>query len=231
MAPELVAPLRHRVFRRVENRLVVVRPDDRSGALDGLGQCFARPQVLHVQGVLAIAGRVRRIRQQVPVVAHRIPAEPEKRVPFGERVEIEQNLLRPLHAPLPAALVGILLPLLRARVIPVVAETIRHAQVGLLDAAEHLRVQRVLEFLRRRHHGVGVGILGFQVRDDLRVGFLAQPEVVVFQSQAVDLRFVRHFLRDGRLCRGPGLGDQRGGQRENRGEECGEGVSAAVHGV
>ena len=90
----------------------------------------------------------------------------------------------------------VLLALFRARVIEVVADAHRDAEVGLLDAAEHLLVERLLQRLRRLHDRFGVGVLGLQVLDDLGVLLLSQPEVVVGQRVAVNPGGVRLPGRD-----------------------------------
>ena len=199
VTPELVGPLRDGVLGRVEERLVVGRPDNRPDPFDVLGQHLTLAQVLHVQAVLPVAGRIRGICQPVAVVAGDVGAETEKLVPLGKRVEIEEELLGSIHAALAAAHVGVLLPLFRARVIKVLADARRHTEVGLLDAAEHLRVERLLQHLGRLHHLFGVGVLALQVLDDLRVALLPEPEVVVLEGVAVDVGGVRLLRRDRRL--------------------------------
>jgi hypothetical protein len=139
--------------------------------------------------------------------------EGHERLPLGQAVELERDLLLRLEGALPAAVDGVLLPLLGARVVVEIAPAVGNVLVRLLDPAEHLPVERLLEGLRVLHHRVGVGVLGLEVRPDVRVLFLAQPVVVVDEALAVDL---------GRLRGGPGhrrvrLGAVGGGQCAHEG--------------
>ena len=72
-----------------------------------------------------------------------------------------------------------------------------HAEVGLLDAPEHLLVERLLQRLGRLHDRLGVGVLRLEIRDDFRVRLLAQPEVVVVQRVAVNFVSCGIFLATG----------------------------------
>jgi hypothetical protein len=118
-------------------------------------------------------------------------------VPFGQLVEIEQDLFGGLHALLAAAHVGILLPLFRSRVVVVRTDSRWDAQVGLLDPPEHLLVKRVLQALGRGHDRIGERVLCLEVLDDLGVGLFPEPEVVVHERVAVDFGLVRFLCGHG----------------------------------
>ena len=120
-------------------------------------------------------------------------------MPFGELIEIEEDLLRTVHAALAAAAIRVLLAFFGARVIDVLADSSRHGEIGLFDPTEHFFVQVLLQTLGRRHDRIGVGVLGLEILDDLRVRFFPQPEVIVLERAIVDRRFVRYFPGDRRL--------------------------------
>src|SRR5262249_34940175 len=96
-----------------------------------------------------------------------------------------------------AAVDRILLPRLGARVVEMLALRVGRGDVRLLDASDHLLVERFLQFRRRRHHRVGGGVLFVHVGAHRRVLFLPQPEVVVFQRLAVHHDGVRNPGRSG----------------------------------
>ena len=118
---------------------------------------------------------------------------------FGELVEIQKDLFGAVHAAFAPAPIGILFAFFSAGVIKVLADPRWYAEIGLLDSTEHLFIKVLLQALRWRHHLVGVGILGLEIFDDLGIGFLAEPEVIVVERASVDRRFVRYFLCDRRL--------------------------------
>ena len=78
-------------------------------------------------------------------------------------------------------------PLLGPRVVPVPVVQVGDALVVLLDAPLDLTEERLLELLRVGHHPLRVGVLGLEVRDDLRRLALVEPEVVVDPHVPVDL--------------------------------------------
>ena len=186
--PDFVGSLRDRIFRRVEECPIVARPHDSANTVDLLAGRLAGSQILHVQRELPVARRVERIRQPMPVVADDIRADAKIGMALCQRIQVEEQLLGRVHAALPPAHDRVLFPLLGARVVEVVAEPRRHAQVGLLDAPEHLRIERLLQRLGGLHHLLRIGVLGLEVLQDLRVGLVAQPEVVVCERVSVDLR-------------------------------------------
>ncbi len=208
MPPHLVGSLGDGILSRIEEGLVVDRPHHRTDALDVLGECLPLAQILDLQAVLPVAGRIGRVGQPVAIVAHGVRAEREELLAFCQRVEVEEDFLGAVHAALAAAHVLVLLSFLGARVVEVVANARRDAQVGLLDASEHLGVERLLKALGGLHHLFGIRVLALEVFDDLGVTLLAQPEVVVRERVAVDLSRVRPLRRDRwlRRCRLLGLG-------------------------
>ena len=168
---------------------------------DGLDHDPGR-EVLHVEGVLAEAGVVGGVREPLAVVAHRVVAEAHELLPLGQLVEVEGDLLRGFEGARLAAVDRVLLPLLRARVVPVAALAVGDVDVRLLDPPEHLLVESVLERQRRLHHRVGVGVLGVEVGRHVGVRLVPEPEVVVLAPIAVDLVDLRDSLGHG--CRGEG---------------------------
>jgi len=62
---------------------------------------------------------------------------------------------------------------------------VRDAFVGLLDVGEHLAVELGLEVGGGGHRGGGVGVLGFEVGEQLGGGFVAHPAEVVVEGDAV----------------------------------------------
>ena len=121
-------------------------------------------------------------------------------MPLGQAVEVERDLLGRVEARVLATQDRVLLALLRARVVEVAAPSVGDRRVVLLDPAEHLRVERLLERRGRFHHQVGVGVLGPQVREDLGIVTVPEPGVVVLTTVVVDDVDLRDLLRD-RRCR------------------------------
>jgi hypothetical protein len=108
----------------------------------------------------------------VGVVAHVVRAQGHELLALGQLVDVEGDLLGGLDRPLLAAIDGVLLALLGARVVEVAALAIGDVDVGLLDPRQHLLVERFLEGLGGLHDRVGVGVLGLEVRLHLRVGLV-----------------------------------------------------------
>jgi hypothetical protein len=93
--------------------------------------------------------------------------------------------------------------------------------IGPLDPADELAVELILERLGRLHQGVGIGVFRREIRDDLGVGPLVEPVVIVDSGLAVDGQLFPDFFGDGRLGRvlgkiGEGSPD---GQTEAQGED------------
>ncbi len=184
---EPVLPLGGLLLHRVEERPVVGGPGHRADLLRDRLHELPGAQVLDEERVLPEPGVVGRVGEEARVVAHLVGPEGHEGLPLRQAVEVEGHLLGGLQAPLLPAVDGVLLPLLRARVVEEAALAVGHVRVGLLDAAEHLRVEGRLAGLRGLHHRVGVGVLRLEVGPDLRVLLLAQPVVVVDAALAVDL--------------------------------------------
>jgi hypothetical protein len=87
-------------------------------------------------------------------------------VAFGERVEIERDVLFGARKIALPRVNRVLLALFRARIVKICTEPIRHAEVRLFHVGEHLVVECVLQLLRRREHGFRVRVLGFEVVGD-----------------------------------------------------------------
>ncbi len=122
-----------------------------------------------------------------------------------------------VHATLAAALNGILLPFLRARIVEIAAAADRYAEIRLFDAPEHFVVERVLKRLQTFGHRLGVGVLGFQIMDDLRVRFFAQPIVGIDNRFPVAALAMVGDRRNRRLRRSWSLSRQRH-ERDGSGE-------------
>ena len=120
----------------------------------------ARRRGLGVEGpeaqlVLLVAAAVGRVGQPAMVVAHRRAADGEVLGALGQHVLVEQDLLLvaglagrgELVAPAggAAAVDGVALPLLGARVVPPGPPAGRHRHVGLLDAGLHLLEEAAAE--------------------------------------------------------------------------------------
>ena len=203
MSPQAVGALGI-VLGHVEEGGGVGRPRDGGHPLDAIGQQHASAEVLHVERVLAKAGGVDRVGEEVPVVRHRVHAQRDERQAGGEGIEVEGDLLGGGEGPGLAAVDRVLLALLRAREVEVAPAPVGDGLVVLFDARQHLPVEPLLEGLGGLHHRVGVGVLGVQVGVDLPVFLAAQPVVLVDQALAVDDGFPGVF---------PGAGGhgQRGG--------------------
>src|SRR5882724_8093569 len=90
-----------------------------------------------------------------------------------------------------AVMKRILLALFGAREIEIAAQSVGNGEVGLQDAAEHLLVQLFLERLGVAKNYIGVGVLGVEVGDDLRIILIAEPRVIVDEAVAVNNGFDR----------------------------------------
>ena len=79
----------------------------------------------------------------------------------------------------------ILLPFLGPGEIEVVAAPDRNAEIGLLNAAQHFLIEGVRERLQALCLGFGVGVLAFQIADDIRILFVAQPMIVIHHGRTM----------------------------------------------
>ena len=195
MAPQTVRTL-GLVLGDVEEDGIVGAPGRRGHLLDAIREHGPRLEVLHVQRVVAKAGEVDGVREQPRVVAHRVDPEREEGVALRHPVEVERDLLRRARHVAPAAVDRVLLAGLRARVVDVGAAPVGDAGVVLLDAREHLLVEGVLERLRALHDGVGVRVLGLEIRRHLGTVLVAQPGIFVLAALAVDHVRLGHALRE-----------------------------------
>ena len=196
-APQGVRALRHRVLGHVEDGPVVGGPGHarhplRERALDG-----ARLQVLDEELVLAEAGVVGRVQEPRVVVAHFERADREERQALRHLVLVEEHLLGGVVAEATvrprglAAADRVLQALDRPAVVVEAAVARGDAEVGLLDPAQHLRVERLAERLQVGGRRLGVGVLRLEVLHDLGRALLPQPVVGVHERPPVpDLRVV-----------------------------------------
>ena len=106
-------------------------------------------------------------------------------MPLGKLIDIKNDLFNGLQRFTFAAINRIVQSLDRARVIEIRTIAIGNTQIGLLDAPEHLVVQRLLELLGVRHDGFGVVVLRIEVRDDGWIGLFAKPGVIINARIAV----------------------------------------------
>jgi hypothetical protein len=197
VAPQPIRPLGV-VLQHVEQGRRVRRPGDAADVLDALGRERSRHEVLDVERVVTETGEVERVGQPAPVVTHREGAQGQELVALGQRVQVERDLLGGIGRPL-ATVDRVLLAGLRPRVVEPAQVRIGHALVVLLDARQHLAVERGLERLGRLHHLVGVGVLGLEVGGDLGRVLVAQPVVLVLPDLAVHDLGPGDLPGDGRL--------------------------------
>jgi len=139
--------------------------------------------------------------------AHLEGAYPIELLSRADDVLVEDDFFGRGERPLFAEVDRVILSLLGAVVVPVAVVEVGDGEVGLLDAAEHLVVELLLERLGVLHPGGGVRVFRLEVGDDLGVGLIADPEVVVGADFAVE---------------GVDLGDDSGGWRSDilGGEAC-----------
>ena len=102
---------------------------------------------------------------------------------------------------------GVLLALLGARVIEIIVALGRHAEIGLLDPSEHLRIELGLKHDGVEGHRFGVAILVLEVLNGRGIVSIAKPEVVVDACVAVDGDWLGNGLGHG--WSGRGVGDDR----------------------
>ena len=225
-APQRVGALGDGVLGYVEDRAVVSRPRGTRDALGERAPDNAGRQVLHEQLVLAEARRVRGVDELGLVVAHLEVADREEREALRQLVLVEQDLLGrflavgSINARGLAATDRILETLDRPAVVVETPDANGHAQVGLLDAPEHLRVERLAERLDVAARRLQVGVLRLEVLLHLGRALLAQPVVGIDEAPAVkdlDVVLARGLGRRGQGARAhqqdtSGAGDDRGQQ-------------------
>ena len=69
--------------------------------------------------------------------------------------------------------------------VEIAAKAIGNGEIGLLDAGEHLVVERLLKGLGGLEDGVGIGVFGLEVLEDRGIFFFAEPGVIVDAKIAV----------------------------------------------
>ncbi len=200
VAEEFVAAFGDVVLGGQEERLVVGGPSHGSDAGGGIGESLSAAQILYLQAVLAEARVIDGVGQQIVVVGNDEAAEADELAILAQGVEIEQDLFGSVHGAFSPALYGVLFAFLGARVVEVIAAAGGHGEVGLLDVPQHLLVDGVAEGLQVSGHRRGVGVLCFQILDDLGARLLAQPEVRIDHGGAVPGFPVVIVRRNGR-CR------------------------------
>src|SRR5258707_4288129 len=85
----------------------------------------------------------------------------------------------------------VLFSFLRPREIEISAETVGNGKIRLLDASQHFLIELLLKRFRGLQNSVGVGVFGFQVGNDFRVFFVAQPSVMVDTAVTRPSMFLR----------------------------------------
>ena len=208
MAVEAILALGDLVFLGVENRLVVVGPNDGADSLGVIGQEFAGAKILDGERELAKASLVEGVSQEIAVGAGFILRHAHELVPFGELVDVEKDFLGGAGSVLFAAANPVLLSCFRPGVIEIVALFVRNLDVGFLDVAQHFVVELFLERLGGLHDRVGVGVLRLEIGADFGIGLVSQPEIVVDELVTVEVGGFRDFLchrRAGQRCRGAGM--------------------------
>ena len=218
VAQDAVLALGGLVLGGVEEGARVGGPGQRSDALRCVWEVGERTQGADVEGVLAEAGGIGGVCEEVAVGADGHGSDVHEGLALGQRVYVEDDLLglgwieggvevgTGCGA---SAMDGILAALDRARGVEPVAEAVGNALVGLLNVGDHLVVQLGLQLGGGCHDGGGVGVLGFQVGEQLGRALVAHPAEVVVQSDTMQ-----------RCGRGIAAGDRRLSGRIR----CGAGV-------
>ena len=116
-------------------------------------------------------------------------------MPFGRRVLVEEDLLGRLERPPFADQDRVLLPRFESGGVGIAVVEDGGRRVGLLDPADDLVIERLLQRPGVGHRGVGIGVLGVEVGDDLGVAPILQPEVVVDPSPSELLQRFRDHRR------------------------------------
>ena len=158
-------------------------------------QVAARGEVAKAELVLLGAVEVGRVSREVLVGAVFDIAQLEIVMSTRELVRVEDDLFWCVHRT-PAPAVDLVVEALdRPRVAPPAFEKDRGGGVSLLDPADDLVIEPVLEVGRVAHDPVGVRVLGLQVCDHLRVLLLPQPVERVDPAVSVRLEQMRALGR------------------------------------
>src|SRR5437899_11114201 len=128
-------------------------------ARQDVGQQFAAAQILEANRAHASACRVRGKREQIFPRADFPGPDQERRLPFGQRVGIDENLFGRVQRAALARVDGVVLSLHEAGVVEVVALAKWDRLVTLENAALELGVEPVLQGLSMRPDCRGVGVL------------------------------------------------------------------------
>ncbi len=175
----------------VEHRSVVVGPLQRVvHARDLVVEMLARLEVLETDRVFLVPPEVDRVGEHLVARTDLEGAEAAEIPPLRQGVLVQQHLLCRVQVVALATVDPVLLTFLRARVIEIVVDAHGHREVGLLDPAQHLVVELLLELFGVLHDGGRVRVLLFEVIDDLRVVALSKPVVRVEPLLPVPLRTV-----------------------------------------
>ncbi len=219
MAQHLIRPP-GAVEHRVEQGRVIGGPFEPLRGLANLaGKQLSGLQILDRHREDFVAGVIDRVRQQLVIGTRSERTDLEVLLALGQKVAVEKNFLRRVKRAVLAAVNAILLAFFGAGVVKVFVALHRHGQIGLLDVRQHFRVEARLQILGMPQHGPRVGVLGFQIRDRIRIFAVPQPEIIVRASVPVNGRLRRHNFRDRWLGGGFGRGEGRWHMGEIRGRE------------
>jgi len=145
-------------------------------------------QVADVQGVLAEAGVVGGVGEQIAVRADGHRSDCHIGLADCKFIYVQQRLLRAGRRGGGAAAVdGVLAAFEGAGPVEPAVVGVGDGFVGLLDMREHLGVELGLQLLCWLHQGRGVGVFGFEIFEEFGRGLIAHPGVVVGQRVAVDV--------------------------------------------
>ncbi len=171
-----------------------------------VGQHAPGAKILEIQAELAVAGIVGSVSADVLIVADCRGADPDELVLPGKLIDIQQDFLGRVHAAFAPAKRGVLLSFFRAVVVEVAAVANRNAEIGLLDARQHLLVERIFEGLQIFGERLRIGVFRFEVFHHARIGLLAKPVILIHNRCPVTYLLVFDSRCNGRS----GLGEQAG---------------------
>src|ERR1051325_12035704 len=134
MTIEAVGTLGYFVFDCVEEGAVVGGPGGACDACDFKWQKRVSSEIFDCEWVLAKAGDVCGVGEELVVVADVEGAETEEGVAFGKGVQVQEEFVGGVFRVAAAKVDGILLAFLCAREVLEAAERVGDREVGLLDA-------------------------------------------------------------------------------------------------
>lgn len=157
-----------------------------------------------MKGVLAEAGVIGGVSEQGAARGDGHIADGHEGLALGEFVYVKEDLLglgfvEGNAGGDAAAMDGVLETRDSAGVVKKSLHQVGNGLVCLFDVGEHLVVELLLERGRRSHEALGEGILGVEIGESFRRGFVAEPGVIVGKGDTVE---------DGAL--GFGTGDRSG---------------------